>query len=133
MAVISLKGSERVSIPGARVLAPADPTERLEVSIIVRRRAAQDLRSRVASFASGDRSRNFMNRDEFAKAHGADAADFSAVRSFANAHGLAVLNEHAARRTSILSGTVAQFCAAFNIQLHRMEYAGGTYRGRTGI
>lgn len=132
MAVISLKGSERVSMPGARVLAPADPTERLEVTILIRRRAVQELQSRVASFASGDRSRKFMNREEFAKAHGADASDFSAVRAFANAHGLAVLHEHGARRTSILSGTVAQFCAAFNVQLHRMEHAGGTYRGRTG-
>ncbi len=43
-----------------------------------------------------------------------------------------VLQEHAARRTVILSGTVAQFCAAFGVQLHQMSHAGGTYRGRTG-
>jgi kumamolisin len=73
-----------------------------------------------------------MSREEFAVAHGADAADFSAVRAFANAHGLQVLQEHAARRTVVLSGTAAQFCAAFAVQLHRMGLAGGAYRGRTG-
>jgi kumamolisin len=54
------------------------------------------------------------------------------VRSFAEAQGLAVLQEHAARRTVILSGTVAQFSAALGVQLHQMSHANGTYRGRTG-
>jgi kumamolisin len=132
MANVVLKGSERVALPGARALAPAESTERMEVSVIVRRRAAREMRSRVASLASGDRSRNFQSREEFAKVHGADAADLSLVRAFANAHGLAVTEEHAARRTVVLSGTVAQFCAAFSVQLHRMAHAGGTYRGRSG-
>ena len=37
-----------------------------------------------------------------------------------------------ARRTVVLSGTVAQFSAAFNVQLRQMSHAGGGYRGRTG-
>jgi kumamolisin len=132
MVNVVLKGSERVALPGARTLAPAESTERMEVSVVVRRRAAREMRSRVTSLASGDRSLNVMSRDEFAKAHGAEASDLSVVRGFANAHGLAVLEEHAARRTVVLSGTVAQFCAAFSVRLHRMAHAGGTYRGRTG-
>jgi kumamolisin len=32
----------------------------------------------------------------------------------------------------VLSGTVAQFNAAFHVQLQHMQYAGGSYRGRTG-
>ena len=43
-----------------------------------------------------------------------------------------MVQEHAARRTVVLSGTVAQFNAAFNVQLRRMAYAQGSYRGRTG-
>jgi kumamolisin len=132
MATISLQGSERVSLHGARIVEPAESTERMEVSVILRRRAVRDMRSRVASLASGDRSRGFMSREEFSRTHGTAAADFSAVRTFANAHSLAVLQEHAARRTVILSGTVAQFCAAFSVQLHQMAHAGVTYRGRTG-
>src|ERR1019366_295123 len=132
MAKVTLKGSERASLPGAHVVAPADAAERLEVSVIVRRRAARDMQSRVAALASGDRSRAFMSREQFAQAHGADAADFAAVRAFAAAHGLSVLQEDAARRTMILAGTVAQFSTAFAVQLHQMKYAKGTYRGRTG-
>ena len=132
MANIPLKGSNRTAVRGARQVAPTDPAERLEVSVIVRRKSAAAMRSRVAAMASGDRTGAFMTREEFALAHGAEAADFAAIAQFAVSHGLAVVHEHAARRTVMLSGTAGQFCAAFGVQLHQMEHAGGTYRGRTG-
>jgi kumamolisin len=132
MADIVLPGSARVALPGARALAPADPDERFEVSVLVRRRAVDALRSRASALATGNRSEPCMTREEFARVHGADPADCAAIRAFAAAHGLTIAQEHAARRTVILSGTVAQFSAAFTVQLHRMEHAGGTYRGRTG-
>jgi kumamolisin len=131
MANFPLKGSERAAVPGVS-LAPADPTERLEVTILVRRRARQDLAARVAAIASGGAPGPCLSRDEFAKRHGADAADLEAVRAFAGAHGLAVEQEDAARRTVVLSGTVAQFNAAFSVQLRQMSDAGGSYRCRTG-
>jgi kumamolisin len=132
MANIPLTGSERVALPGARVLAPADPTERLEVSVIVRRGAADEFRARVAELASGAARRPTLSREEFAQRHGADPADLAAVRTFAAAHGLHVVQEHAARCTVVLSGTVAQFNAAFQVQLQRMQHATCSYRGRTG-
>jgi kumamolisin len=132
MANIPLKGSERALLPGARALKPTDPTERIEVTILVRRRARQDLATRVAAMASGRTPGPCLSRDEFAKRHGADAADIAAVRAFAAAHGLAVEQEHVARRTVVLSGTVAQFNAAFGVQLQQMSHANGSYRGRTG-
>jgi kumamolisin len=131
MASISLKGSDRAAVPGARVVAPADPAERLQVTVLVRRRARQDFASRVAALAAGAAG-PYLSRDEFAKHHGADAADLATVRAFAAAKGLAVVLEHAARRTVLLSGTVAQFNAAFNVQLQQMAHATGNYRGRTG-
>ena len=132
MTNIPLKGSERAAMRGARVLAPADPAERLEVTLLVRRRARQDFAARVAACASGLGLSPYLSRDEFAKRHGADAPDVAAVRAFAAAHGLAVEQEDAPRRTVVLSGTVAQFSAAFNVQLHQMSHAGRSYRGRTG-
>ena len=39
MANIPLKGSERSAVPGARVIAAAESTERLEVTVLVRRSA----------------------------------------------------------------------------------------------
>ena len=41
MAKVTLQGSERTALPGARVIAAADPAERLEVSMIIRRGAAE--------------------------------------------------------------------------------------------
>jgi kumamolisin len=132
MAKVTLKGSERIAVVGARSRAPADPTERLEVSVIVRRRARQTLQTRVATLATGNRSAGFLSREEFAQEHGADPADLAVVRKFALANGLTVMHEHAARRTVILAGTVAQFNAAFSVQLQQFAHPGGTYRGRTG-
>ncbi len=132
MTTILLKGSERAAMRGARVLAPADPAERVQVTVLLRRRAAERFRARVADLASGKGTATHMSREAFAREHGADPSDIALVRSFAQARGLAVLLEQHARRTVILSGTVAQFCAAFAVELNHMAYPGGTYRGRTG-
>jgi kumamolisin len=131
MTDISLKGSERAPVRGARTIGPAEPTERLHVTMLLRRRAQQDFAARVAAIASG-RAHPFLSREEFGRRHGAEAANLAAVRAFAGARGLKVEHEDAARRTVILSGTVAQFSAAFSVQLHHMNHAGRSYRGRTG-
>jgi kumamolisin len=132
MATISLEGSERVAMPGARVVAPAEPTERLEVTLLVRRRARAELANRAAALNAGSVPTAFFGREEFASRYGADPADLAAVRAFAAAHGLAVVQEHAARRSVVLSGTVAQFNAAFGVQLQQMQHDTCSYRGRTG-
>jgi kumamolisin len=132
MAKVILKGSERTEVPGASVLAPADATARLEVSVVVRRRARQALQTRVAQLASGNRAAGTLSREEFAAQHGADPADLAAVRKFAAAHGLTVVQEHAARRTVVLAGTVEQFNDAFSVKLQQFSHPEGTYRGRIG-
>ena len=132
MAKVTLRGSERTALPGAKILSPADPAEQLEVSMIVRRGARQALQARVAKLAAGNRSVDILSREEFARQHGADPADLAAVRKFAAAHGLNVVEEHAGRRTVVLSGTVEQFNGAFSVQLQQFAHSGGTYRGRTG-
>jgi len=132
MAHVTLKGSERTAVEHARALAPADPSERLEVTVIVRRRAAQVMQARAAALATGAREVGCLTREEFASQHGAEPPDLAAVRSFASAHGLVVVQEQAARRTVVLSGTVAQFDTAFGVELRRFEHPGGSYRGRVG-
>jgi kumamolisin len=132
MAKVTLKGSERTALQGAQVVAPSDPKERLEVSVIVRRGARTALQTRVAKLAAGNRSVGFMSREEFAKEHSVDPYDLGIVRKFAAKYGLVVAKEHAARRTVVLSGTVEQFSAAFSVQLQQCMVSGRTYRGRTG-
>ena len=133
MARVTLKGSERAPVVGSQALAPTDPMERLEVSVLVRRRASDVLHSRVMKLTNGDRSAGNLSRQDFAKLHGASPSDLAAVRAFATASGLTVTQEHAARRTVILSGTVEKFNAAFGVQLKQYSHPDGTYRGRTGV
>jgi kumamolisin len=132
MARIPLKGSERAPLPGSRAVGPADPSERAEVSVLLRRRGKQALRDRVRRIAGGDRSSPPLSREEFARQFGAEAADIAALKAFATQHGLSVIQEDAARRTVILSGTVAQLEAAFGVKLQRFEHPRGAYRGRQG-
>jgi len=129
---IALAGSERVAVPAARRISGADPSQRIQVTVIVRRRARQDFQQRVAALASGKHAGGYLTRAQFAERYGAAASDLAAVRAFAQSYELTVLEEHAARRTVLLSGSVAQFSRAFEVELHRMAYAGGAYRGRVG-
>src|SRR5580704_7291719 len=132
MANHPLIGSERQPLPGARSVGAADPKERLEVSVLVRCRGGAVLENRVKALAAGGKAGGHLSREDFAKQFGADPGDFAAIKTFATSHGLAVVQEDAARRTVILSGTVAQFNDAFGVKLERFEHAGGSYRGRVG-
>src|SRR5437763_7665825 len=126
-----LIGSERHPLRGAQSTGRADPAERLEVSVVLRHRAGDALQDRLAKLAAGERS-DHLKPEEFAQQFGAEPGDIAAVRRFASSHGLAVVDENAARRTIVLSGTVAQFNDAFGVDLQTFEHDGGSYRGRTG-
>jgi kumamolisin len=132
MARIPLKGSERAPLSGSRAVGPADPTERVQVSVLLRRRGHQGFRDRVRRLASGDRSVGHLAREDFARQFGAEPADIATVKAFAASHGLTVIQEHAGRRTVVLAGTVAQLEAAFGVRLERFEHPRGAYRGRQG-
>ena len=132
MARHPLKGSERQPLHGAKAVGKADPTERLEVSVVLRRRNADALEQRVSGLARHGRATSHLSREEFEQQFGAEAVDIDAVKRFAAAHGLSVVQEHAGRRTVVLSGTVAQFNEAFGVDLQRFEHPGGSYRGRVG-
>jgi kumamolisin len=127
-----LKGSEREPLLGAKATGRADPGERLEVTILLRRQNAADLADRVEKLSKRQNAGGHLSRTDFENQFGANSADIDKVKKFASAHGLAVVQEHAGRRTVVLSGTVAQFDAAFGVQLQRFEYGGGSYRGRVG-
>jgi kumamolisin len=127
-----LTGSLREPLPGARSVGKANPAERLEATLILRRRAGEELRSRVQRLGAGDKSAGHLRREDFARQFGADSGDIATVRKFAEAHGLAVAQADEARRTVILAGTVAQFNDAFGVDLQQFEHDEGSYRGRTG-
>jgi kumamolisin len=132
MARHPLQGSERLPIAEATSVGKADPAERLEVSVLLRRRNADRLAERVTGLSSPGGAGEPLSREDFEAQFGADGADIDAVRRFAAEYGLAVVQADAGRRTVILTGTVAQFNTAFGVDLERFEHAGGSYRGRVG-
>jgi kumamolisin len=131
MAKHPLKGSERREMAGATQGGPADPNERLQVSVLLRRGDAAGLAEHMRRLHAGERIAH-LSRVAFESRFGAHPDDIEAVRAFAAAHHLHVVHTYAGRRTIVLSGTVAQFGAAFGVSLHHYSYAGGSYRGRTG-
>jgi kumamolisin len=132
MASNPLQGSERSAMPGAHAVGAAAPDERLEVTLVLRRRGAAVLLDRAARLLRGERFAQHLSREQFAEQFGHDPADVARVGQFAHDFGLVVVDEHAARRTMVLSGTVTQFNAAFGVELQTFEHPGGSYRGRTG-
>jgi kumamolisin len=131
-----VSGSERAPLPGARVVGVADPNERLEVTVRVRSRAGDQLRGVVKRLTEGRSPASqpppHLTREQFEQAYGADPADLDKVETFAQQHGLVVVEKSGPRRSIVLSGTVAAFNEAFGVDLKTYEHPGGTYRGRTG-
>ena len=129
----ALAGSERKPINGARSLGKADPTERLEVTVLVRRRGADALREHAMKMLpAGNQGGKHLEREDFERQFGAEPGAVEAVKKYAAGHNLAVVQEDDARRTIVLSGTVADMNRAFGVDLERFEHEGGSYRGRTG-
>jgi kumamolisin len=118
-------------MPSARAVGAVAPQERIEVSVLVRAKpGANDAQDALADTPPAQR--HYLSREEFAAAHGADPQDLAKVVVFAQAHGLAVVDSSARRRTITLSGTAAQFEKAFDVHLQQYEHDAGTYRSRSG-
>lgn len=131
---VPIPGSERAALPGARVVGPADPNERVLVTVLVRSRpSGKGLAPMLEEMGSRKPSeRRHLSREEFAALHGADPDDLKKVEAFAREYGLKIVETSAVQRRVVLSGTVAALSAAFGVDLANYEHPGGTYRGRTG-
>ncbi|SFI34940.1 kumamolisin [Collimonas sp. OK307] len=133
---IPLPGSERTVLSGARCIGAAAPSEQIEVTIVMRCNADQELCDIVdkqsASAPAGSHAAH-LSREEFARRFSATAQDIARVATFAHDHGLEVVRENPACSSVTLSGSVAQFNQAFDVDLQRYESHLGNYRGRTGV
>lgn len=129
-----LRGSERRPRPGARLLGPADPAERLTVMVRMRRRpGGPPLPDHAYWMGTPPGKRRFLTTDEFVANHGAAPEDLRRVAHFARRHGLTVAESSIAGRTVTLSGTVAQMSGAFAVEMGRYQTDEETYRGRDGF
>ena len=129
----AIPGSERVPLPGATRGAPADPGERVEVSILVRRRLGYSIEDELReNELRPPGRRHYLTHEEFEDRYGADPEDIRQVEAFAAEHALDILETSLGRRTVRLAGTVAAMNEAFGTALHRYDFPGGSYRGREG-
>ena len=123
---LPVEGSDRRPFPGAERLGPADPRQRVTVSVRLRRRPDAPPLPRPR------RGTGHLSRERFTAVYGADPADIAELVAFARQHGLDVGETSVARRTVQLTGTVAQLQAAFAVDLGHYRAGQASYRGREG-
>jgi kumamolisin len=142
---IPLKGSERVIVSGATVIGAANPDESLEVTVLLRSRAqAEDAKTRTTKATASEKAavesllqkraaeRQHLTREQFLAQRGALEEDLQKVEEFAHEYGLSISDTNQAKGSVTLSGTVANFSKAFNVELLNYTHPEGSYRGRTG-
>jgi kumamolisin len=128
---VALPGSEHEPLAAARRVGRVPADERVDVTVLLRPRSDRSPSAEPLG-AQLPGERQYLTRKELADARGADPADIAQVEEFARAHDLDVVGSSAARRSVVVSGTVAALSKAFGTKLARYEAPGGTYRGRTG-
>jgi kumamolisin len=125
---VPLEASRSRIAAGQRAAEPPDPSAHVTATILVRRRSHTE---RLDAILRGEAPP--LSREEAAVTLGADAVDIQAVTSFAESHGLTVLEASTAKRTVRVSGTIAQMEAAFGITLHSCEIRGHSYFCYDGV
>ncbi len=110
-----LPGSYRAPLDNASVVGAVDPSERIELTLVLRRRAELD----ADTVATGR-----LTPAELAERFGADPADVEAVR--AALPELEIVEVDAASRRVRVAGTADQLAEAFGSQLTRVQSADPT-------
>ena len=126
---IAIRGSQREPLPGATKSRPCDPTESVQVTVVLRPRPlGRNVKPLGEFVASGER----LTRAEYEARYGADPEDVKRVEEFARAHGLTVSDLNLSARTLKLTGPAEAHSRAFQVDLGHYQSPAGTYRGRTG-
>jgi kumamolisin len=118
---IALPGSERSHPANAAQIGTPNPTDFIDVTLTVRRRAKLP-----------HHRKHVISREEFAAEYGADPADIKKVEAFARLYDLTIMEVSLARRSVRLGGTVAHMNEAFATQLLVFQSPNGRFRGRVG-
>ena len=119
---VPLPGSQRETISSAQDIGPVDPGERIEVTLIIRRRAELP-----AELVIGPAT---ISTEELASTYGADPADIDRVREVLAGYGLEVTSTHPGSRRVEVAGTAAQLTQAFGTTLRRVSSPDLTGTGR---
>jgi kumamolisin len=119
---VPLPGSERQTLSGVQDIGPVDPGERIEVTLIIRRRDELP-----ADLVIGPAT---ISTEELASTYGADPADIDRVSEVLAGYGLEVTSTHPGSRQVKVAGTAAQLTQAFSATLRRVSSPDLTGTGR---
>jgi len=138
---VTVPGSEKQALANAKIVGNVDPTDRIEITVVLRPRisgeSALKSKSAAASLAMAGGAiepaeRKYLSREEFETQRGADPKDVTKVEDFAHQHNLTVVDVNLAKRSIRLAGTVKDLTAAFEPKLKEAKLAGRAIRTRTG-
>jgi kumamolisin len=120
---VTLRGSSRQHFSNSTKVGRPQPYERLEVTLILRRKQQPPHPWAAASYHS---------HDELAEWYGADAADVEAVEAVASARHLSVSHVDLGSRVVTLAGAFRDVTSLFgaDVELHRL--GNRVYRSRRG-
>jgi kumamolisin len=130
---IDLPGSQRTLPPGSRKIGPCDPQEQIQVTVFLRRGGSPKQFPDVTQTGKlPPARRQHLTRAQFAIRHGARSADIKKIHTFATQNKLRVVEVSRPRRSVLLSGSVAAFSRAFNVELNSYQHSTGNSRMRSG-
>ncbi len=101
--------------------AQPDPNSSINVSVLLRRRDELPVAGTVT-----------VSHEQFAARYGANPEDIPAIEEFAQDNDLTIVEIDLARRTVVLTGTVANMNEAFGTSLTLYQGPDGVFRGRVG-
>lgn len=119
----TLRGSFRKPAPNAVKVGRPSAAERLEVTLVLRRKH---------SAPDPDDLDQHLSHAELTALHGADDADIEAVEAFTSARHFSIAHTHPGARTVTLSGPFGALAAAFGADVELQRVGDKTYRGRRG-
>jgi kumamolisin len=118
-----LEGSELRHTEDERRLGPAAKSERLSITIVLRRRPEGPPVPQPDQYVrTSPTERTRMSEQAFAARYGAEPGEMEQVAAFAGSRGLTVEETNAAQRTLVISGTVERLNEALRIELSNYEH-----------
>lgn len=114
---VAIPGSERAPVAGTRSVARPLVDEEIEVTVVVRPRAALPVPTATVQQGTKASAKAAVTRANFAANYGADPKDIAAVKQFATDHQLRVVRSSAKRRNVILAGSAQAMRNAFGVEL----------------
>jgi len=123
-----------VAVPGAKVIAPADPDEQIMITLVVRpRQPVLELHTDRELAARLPRERHYLSREEFEHRHGADPDALAQVGKFARSHGFEIREISAERHSVVLQGRAGDFSKTFGVEMVQYDHPRGRHRGIHGL